>query len=170
LSLIAGAAVRFLREDAGAGWKVVTAFLALAVYSPALQVPFGLERLRDGLSGGLRETERKFQEDVAFVRSHPGPALCHSPLLCYRAGREFLFDPFNASQALKLGHLDPMPLLRDVTTGAFAVIQLSTNEEAHSLGPSSRGGPDLRREFQNALDSRYRLARRSLRCAFYLPR
>ncbi len=168
-SIAAAAIVRCLREDLRADKWLISAAILITAYQPLLQVPYALEQLRDGLSGSLRAAQAKFHEDLDFMANYPGEAFCDSPMLCFRAGREFLVDPFNASQAIKLGRLDASPLLDKVGRGGFAIIQLSTLE-GHPFGPPLNGGPDVEREFRRILDERYRMVRTSQRRVFYVPR
>ncbi len=168
-SIAAAVILRCLREDLHADRCLIAAFILVSIYGPALQVPYAIEQLRDGLSGSLRAAEARFHEDLGFMANYPGDAFCDSPMLCFRAGREFLVDPFNASQAIKLGRLDASPLLDKVGRGEFAIIQLST-PEGHPFGPPLNGGPDVEREFRRILDERYRMVRTSQRRVFYVPR
>jgi hypothetical protein len=168
-SIAAAAIVRCLREDLRADKWLVSAAILVTAYEPLLQVPYGIEQLRDGVSGSLRVAQAKFHEDLDFMASYPGEAFCDSPMLCFRAGRKFLVDPFNASQAVKLGRLDASPLLDKIGRGEFAIIQLSTLE-GHPFGPPLNGGPDAEREFRRILDERYRPVRTSQRRVFYVPR
>jgi hypothetical protein len=169
LSIAAAVIVRCLRADLHAEKRLIMATILVAIYGPTLEVPYAIEQLRDGLSGSLLAAEIVFDEDLHFMAKFPGEALCDSLMLCFRGGREFFFDPFNASQAIKLGRLDASPLLAKVARGELAVIQLSTLE-GHSLGPPVNGGPDVEREFRLILDQRYRIARVSGRRIFYVPR
>lgn len=169
-SSIAGAAIlRCLREDLHADHRLTSAAVLVAFYGPALQIPYAVEQLRDGLSGSLQAAETSFHRDLQFMAHYPGAAFCESPMLCFRSGREFLIDPFNASQAVRLGRLDPSPLLDKVARGEFAVIQLSTLE-GHSFGPPLNGGPDVEHEFRRLINERYRMVRTSGRRVFYLPK
>jgi hypothetical protein len=168
-SIAAAVILRCLREDLHADGRLIAAFIFVSIYGPTLQIPYAIEQLRDGLSGSLRAAQAKFHEDLDFMANYPGEAFCDSPMLCFRAGREFLVDPFNASQAIKLGRLDPSPLLDKVGRGEFAIIQLSTLE-GHPFGPPLNGGPDVEREFRRILDERYRMVRTNQRRVFYVPR
>jgi hypothetical protein len=167
-SIAAAAIIRCLREDLRADKWLISAAILVTAYEPILQVPYALEQLRDGLSGSLRAAQAKFHEDLDFMANYQGEAFCDSPMLCFRAGRKFLVDPFNASQAIKLGRLDAAPLLDKVERGEFAIIQLSTLE-GHPFGPPLNGGPDVEREFRRILDERYRIVRTSQRRVFYVP-
>jgi hypothetical protein len=167
-SIAAAAIIRCLREELHADHRLVSAAVLVAFYGPALQVPYAIEQLRDGLSGSLRAGETSFHQDLQFMASYPGAAFCDSPMLCFRSGREFLVDPFNASQAVRLGRLDPAPLLDKVARAEFAVIQLSTLE-GHSFGPPLNGGPDVEHEFRRLVNEHYRMVRTSGRRVFYLP-
>jgi hypothetical protein len=169
-SSIAGAAIlRCLREDLHADHRLISAAVLVAFYGPTLQVPYAVEQLRDGLSGSLQAAETSFHQDVQFMENYPGAAFCESPMLCFRSGREFLIDPFNAGQAVRLGRLDPSPLLDKIARAEFAVIQLSTLN-GHSFGPPLNGGADVEHEFRRLINERYRMARTSGRRVFYLPK
>jgi hypothetical protein len=169
LSLATAAIVRCLRVDLGASTGIIAAFVALSIYSSVLRVPYALERLRDGLAGTLRSDEAEFRGDVAFVQKESGPALCQSPMLCFQAGRPFSIDPFNASQAIRLGRVDATPMLTALAQGRFAVVQLSTDKDVRSLGPPMNGGPDVQQEFQSVLKARYHEVRTNRRRVFYEP-
>jgi hypothetical protein len=168
--IAAAVIVHGLRRDLRAGGALVVAFIVIAIYGPLLRLPYAVEAMRDGLSGALRREAAVFAEDLAFMSLHPGQAFCHSPLLCFRARRDFAFDPFNASQAIKLGRVDATPMLDRLARGDFAVVQLSTVEGAHSLGPPGNGGRDAEVEFRRILDQHYRVARTGPRRIFYVPR
>lgn len=170
LGLATAMIIRCLREDLHTSNGLIAAFIAMSLYSPALQLPYAIERLRDGLSGSLHAAELQFHEDLAFMQNYPGAAYCHSPMLCFRADREFVIDPFNASQAIRLGRLAAAPMLAEFAQGDFAIVQLSTDEEAHSFGPPLNGGEDVEGEFRRILETRYRLAQLSQSRVFYLPR
>jgi hypothetical protein len=168
-SIAAAVIARCLREDLHVDKRLIAAFLLVTVYGPALRVPYAVEELLEGLSGSLRAAQVSFDGDLDLMANYRGAAFCDSPMLCFRAGREFLLDPFNASQAIRLGRLDPAPLLEKVARGELAIIQLSTLT-GHLFGPPLSGGPDVEREFRSLLDQRYRIARTSGRRVFYVPR
>jgi hypothetical protein len=168
-SIAAPAIIRCLREDLHADHRLISATVLVAFYGPTLQVPYAVEQLRDGLSGSLQAAETSFHRDLQFMANYPGAAFCESPMLCFRSGREFVIDPFNASQAIRLGRVDPSPLLDKVARAEFAVIQLSTLE-GHSFGPPLNGGADVEHEFRRLINERYRMVRTSGRRVFYLPK
>jgi hypothetical protein len=72
----------------------------------------------------LHDQQRGFQQDVAFLRSQPGPALCESLLECYTAGKPFLYDPFNATRLIDLGKLDPSLLIDQLQRRRFGAVQI----------------------------------------------
>src|SRR5207248_6076004 len=45
-------------------------------------------------SRSIPQLEQEFASAVEFVRSHPGPALCESLLMCQEAGKPEEFDPY----------------------------------------------------------------------------
>ena len=169
-SIAAAAILRCLREDLCADKRLIAAAVLVSIYVPALQVPYAIEQLRDGISGSLSAAETQFHEDLQFMAHYPGEAFCDSPMLCFRAGREVFLAPFNVSEAIRLGRLDPSLLLVKVARGEFAIIQLATRRGGfHSFGPPINGGPDVESEFQLVLDQHYRMARRSEHGVFYVP-
>jgi hypothetical protein len=73
---------------------------------------------------GLAERQRMFDSEVSVLRSHPGPAFCESLLRCYEAGKSYEYDPFNSAALVKLGRLDPAPLLDRLSHAQIAAVQL----------------------------------------------
>jgi hypothetical protein len=83
----------------------------------------------------LRETviaQSDFSRNVAWLKSHPGPALCESLLLCAYAQKPYVYDPFNATRLIRLHKLDPAPLIEQIQQHRFAAIQLSDDTEDES--------------------------------------
>jgi hypothetical protein len=70
--------------------------------------------------------------DIAFLKSHPGPALCEQLSLCLWAGKKAEVDVFNIGEQIKTGARDPATLMRMIATRHFAVLQL---EDLDALGP-----------------------------------
>jgi hypothetical protein len=148
---------------------MVAVFVVLSVYSLMIRVPFALERLRDGVNGSLHAEEAGFRADVAFLQRRPGLAFCDSPMLCFRADRPFYIDPFNGSQAIRLGRVDPSPMLAALSKRRFAVVQLVAAKDLYAFGPAAKGGPDVEQEFRQLLAQNYHEARRDGDWIFYLP-
>jgi len=76
--------------------------------------------------GSLHEVvnaQSRFEQDVAFLQAHPGPALCESLLECNFAGKPYVYDPFNATRFIHLHKLDPNPLIQQLNSHRFSVIQ-----------------------------------------------
>ena len=71
------------------------------------------------------EAEHDFAVQVEMLRAHPGPALCEDLLLCFAAGKPYLYDPFNATRLITQRRLDPEPLLIAISQQRFSTIQLS---------------------------------------------
>jgi hypothetical protein len=84
----------------------------------------------------LRETataQRRFDSEVARLRSLPGPAICESLLRCYFAGKPYVLDPFNTARLIQLGKVDPGPIVEDLRKRRFAAVQFDdTDPQAHS--------------------------------------
>ena len=89
LSIAAAVIVSCLRAHLHANKRLIIATILVSIYGPTLEVPYAIEQLRDGLSGSLLAAETGFGEDLHFMAKFPGEALCDSPMLCFRARREF---------------------------------------------------------------------------------
>jgi hypothetical protein len=70
--------------------------------------------------------------DIAFLKSHPGPALCDQLSLCLWAGKDAQVDVFNTGEQIKTGARDPAALTRLIAARHFAVLQL---QDLDGLGP-----------------------------------
>jgi 4-amino-4-deoxy-L-arabinose transferase-like glycosyltransferase len=62
--------------------------------------------------------------DIAFLSSHPGPALCDQLSLCLWAGKGAEVDVFNAGEQIKTGARDSASLAQMIAAHHFAVLQL----------------------------------------------
>jgi hypothetical protein len=112
-------------------------FLWLAVpmvISGKWRTDVDLQRSRDG--------EQPFVAGVAYLRQQPGPALCESLLLCYYAGKPYLYDPFNATRFIYLGRLDANVIVDHLRNREYGAIQLDDSVEQNlsfsSVPPDSR--------------------------------
>jgi hypothetical protein len=77
-----------------------------------------------------------FGNAVAAVRSHPGRALCETPLVCFEAGKPFDYDVFNAAVCIKAGRCDERDVVRLMESKTFATIQLDQKSGGpHMLSP-----------------------------------
>jgi hypothetical protein len=74
-------------------------------------------------------------EDIAFLKSRPGPALCDQLSLCLWAGRGAQVDVFNIGEQIKAGARDPSALASMIAARHFDVLQL---QDLNALGPAVR--------------------------------
>jgi hypothetical protein len=105
----------------------------------------------------LARQDRAYAEDVAYLKSRPGQAICFDLLLCHDAGKPLVYEHFAISQLLSLGLLDPRTLAAELAAGKYGVVQ--SEENFAYLPPLA----------QSALLSRYRIDRRSALSVFYVP-
>jgi len=70
--------------------------------------------------------------DIAFLKSRPGPALCDQLSLCLWADKGAAVDVFNIGEQIKTGARDPAKLARMIAAHRFAVLQL---DDLDALGP-----------------------------------
>jgi hypothetical protein len=69
--------------------------------------------------------QQRFAQEVALLHSRPGPAICESLLLCFDAGKPYLYDPFNATRLIEFHKLDQTVLLDQLRQHKFGAVQLS---------------------------------------------
>ncbi|WP_156842061.1 glycosyltransferase family protein [Novosphingobium aquimarinum] len=148
---------------------------ARAVLLPALVIganfawltsaPMTLALEASQLGGGLQESAQRFEGDVDFLKSRPGPKLCESLLLCLRADQDMLVDPFNSDQAIRTGRLPKNVLTGLVERHAFSAIQLySAHPDQH--GRFANFSPD----FYDAVERNYVPVRQGARGIILVPK
>src|SRR5258706_15886872 len=74
-------------------------------------------------------------QDIAFLKSQQGPALCDQLSLCLWAGKDAQVDVFNIGEQIKTGARAPSALTSMIAAQRFAVLQL---QDLNALGPAIR--------------------------------
>jgi hypothetical protein len=74
------------------------------------------------------------KRDIAFVRAHPGRALCETLSFCYWAGKPADVDVFNTGQQFATGARPDDDLIRAIESHAFATLEFDTLNP-FALGP-----------------------------------
>ena len=127
----------------------------------------------------FKAREAAFLADAAFLAEQPGPAICETILLCYYAGKPFLYDPYNAGEMQVKGIKPESDLLRQLEAQEYAVVQLNRPlpdryRETTTYTPAPQRGSSIGDRFtentKRALGTHYRLARQTGQRSFYLPR
>ena len=123
-SLAVGLAVASIRRP------IVVVTLVLFYFS--LVLPAG--EIREALSGTPERARREARvtADIAYMKSHAGPALCFDPALCWYAGHPPEFDPFNMGQQFSLGLRSPDRLIQKFETKHYAMIELTSEAASGS--------------------------------------
>ena len=113
-----------------------------------------------------------FRAAADLIRSTPGPALCESLLLCYRAGKPYSFDTYTAIEEIKSHHTNEDASLPLVASRSFGVIQLdampgeATTDPPNIFRTRSRFTP----QFVDVLLENYRLALRTSHMLIFVPK
>jgi hypothetical protein len=76
----------------------------------------------------LREETSLAAQDIRFLRSRPGPAICESLAFCYWAGKPDPVDVFNLDQQFRTGRRDMEPFLDLLGAHHFTAIELDETE------------------------------------------
>jgi hypothetical protein len=65
-------------------------------------------------------------KNIAYLRAHPGPALCETLSLCYWAGKDAQVDVFNLGQAYKTGARSDAALVALIREKYYATVEFET--------------------------------------------
>jgi hypothetical protein len=117
----------------------------------ALAAPLALCMARTYTAGNFPYTEifaREVPLDIAFLKIHPGPAICQNLTLCYMAGKEEPVDVFNLSEAIKTHARSEDDLVRLINDRHFGAVELDSMKN-FVLGP----------KVKEALLAHYRVSR-----------
>jgi len=150
----------------------IAAALMLALFlCVAIRFP---DRLKEGHIKAqlLADDDAGFRAAVDLMKATPGPALCESLLLCYRAGKPYTFDTYTAIEEIKSHHTDQdnsLPLLR---SRHFAIIQLDALPgEAASEPPAMfRNRSRFTTAFVDTLLENYRVTLRTSHILIFEPK
>jgi hypothetical protein len=111
---------------------------------------------------------------TAVLRSHSGPALCESLLMCFDAGKPLLVDTFNTRQMILTGRMAEADLLAEIAARRFAVIELPTgiylSGQPGVIAPNFFAPPRLSETALRTIDRYYRSSEDAGGRAFYAPK
>ena len=68
----------------------------------------------------------KYRLDVEKLRALPGSAICDDLTLCYLAGKAFMYDPFNGSEAVNTGAI-PAKMVSDLLRNSVQVLHVDNS-------------------------------------------
>lgn len=121
-------------------WNYTAALMfAILVFDVMLFVPGQLRRDREKMRN-LSALEDEFRSSVEYVKARPGPALCESLLLCYKAGKTFEYEPFTVRDEIDTGLLKEDDVLQMLRTHHFQTVQIALRPDEQNL----KEWPDLR--------------------------
>lgn len=113
----------------------------------------------------MRLKQERFATEVAFLRDHPGDAVCESLLRCYDAGKPDVYDPFEATRLIRFHKLNPAPMLAAIDAHQYSAIQLNGRVESKERPDERFSDPML-----DAIQRDYVLALDDPGCAIYVPK
>ncbi len=165
LGIGAGLVLKEARERGlNSRWQ---AALMLAINAGALFfAPQALGRFGVEMAGDMAARQTGFRSDVAWLKAQSGQALCQSQLLCLRAGKANMPDPFNTTQAVLTGRLPAATLAQaDIVQISDRPQQLPDDPPSGAVAPARFVNfPD---EFFATLQKCYRLERVGVSGRFY---
>jgi hypothetical protein len=107
----------------------------------------------------MRDEEALARDDIAYVRTHVGPAVCEMPSLCFWAGKPASVDVFNLDQQLRTHGRDAAPFIAKIESRTYAVLQFD------SLSPFP-----FPADVENAVRANYRVDRANDDGVFLVPK
>lgn len=148
----AGPRVRALAAPAMLVWLVVP-LIVCDTWNP-------VRRLRETVAD-----QRHFEEDVAFLRSQGGPALCESLLRCYFAGKPYVYDPFNATRLIAFHKLDDAVIVDGLSQHRYGAVQLDAPRQDDDALPDR-----FNAKIAAAIEQNYKPVLEHDGASVYLPR
>ncbi len=138
----------------------------------------------------LPRKQSQFDREVSFVANRPGPAICESLLLCYAAGKPYVYDPFNSRRFMQAGKLDSNEIVAKIAAHEYSSIQISlpvkTFEQLREqlprtgfhpvryaviqLGPFGTLSERFPDSVLTAIDAYYEISVEDPDCIIYVPR
>jgi hypothetical protein len=136
--------------------RVQSPLVVCSIFLLSLAIP--MTRLGNGRTDRLlqenREGERRFAQEVSFLREQPGPALCESILRCTYAGKPYIYDPFNATRFIEQGKLSANPIVDHLRNHDYAAVQMYDSAEQKLANPDAE--PSFVPPILEAIEQYYR--------------
>jgi len=149
-------------------------FMSTMIFAPG-QLRRDREKLRT-----LPALESEFSSSVEFVKARPGPALCESLLLCYKAGKPFEYEPFSVRDQINTGLIKEDEVLELLKTHHFQIVEIALRSDEQNLKEwadlrtslaSDQTDPDRQRRFtpnfMKELLADYHLSKRTSEMALF---
>lgn len=111
--------------------------------------------------------ETRFLEEVSFLRSRPGPAICESLLLCYEAGKPFELSPFDSFMLVSHGRLSERSIIEGLQKAEFGAVQLNAPVDLYFEGYRDTSFSPA---FTAAIFNHYKLAFKDRDSYIYVPK
>jgi hypothetical protein len=147
------------RADDPRGGMVVAAGM---VFHLALTMPMQPARVMFGAAPGKAVEEQSILKDVAWLRAHPGRAICFDLALCYYAGDDFEYDRFNMGQQFIHKRRDRKELFDPIEAHVFAVIELERGDIDNTQS-------EFQAELNRIILANYRIVRENDDRVFLVP-
>jgi Dolichyl-phosphate-mannose-protein mannosyltransferase len=111
--------------------------------------------------------QNELDNEVTFMARRPGPALCQDLLTCYLAGKPYIYDPFNTTRLIHLGHIDENEIVESIQHKNYSSIEIRANEMAMAEHDyrSERFSQGMLLAIQNS----YRIGYQSGELMIYIP-
>ena len=124
----------------------------------------------------LPVAQEQFLQEVSFLRSRQGPAICESLLHCYEAGKSYEVSPFDSAMLVRFGRLSERTIIERLQKHEFAAVQLNYPIAQYLEGHGDRFSPEFAaatlNHYQLAFEERdqHQIAFEEHGCYIYIPR
>ena len=125
----------FARSPHGSIVVVITTFIALgSVLTWAPTELYAAVGRRERLARRVND----YAAGVEIIRNTQGPALCESLLMCFQAGKPFVFDPYYVKDQIAVGRLSEAQITDDFSNRRFGVVEIGEDDPSFQLVEGER--------------------------------
>lgn len=140
MALAVAAAVSTVQQNVAIrprGWSPVAAVALLAVAPVLVRTPGDLYGTL-GRWARLPQRETDFTAALTVVKTTSGPALCESLLMCFEAGKSFVYDPYYVKDQVSIGRISEAQIIAALNARRYAAVQLGEDDASFTLGDGER--------------------------------
>ncbi len=140
MAIVVAAAVSAVQkrvEGFPRGWSLVAIVALLAVAPVLVRTPGDLYGAL-GRAERLPQREAGFQAALGVVKASNGPALCESLLMCFEAGKPFIYDPYYVKDQVSIGRIPEARIIADLDARRYAAVQIGEDDAVFQVGDGER--------------------------------
>jgi hypothetical protein len=114
-----------------------------------------------------RAAQNELDSEVLFMAKRPGPSICQDLLTCYLAGKPYVYDPFNTTRLIHLGHIDENEIVDSIQRKKYSSIEIRANEMA--MAKHNYRSERFAQGMLLAINNNYRIGYQHGNMTIYIP-